>query len=406
MVLTAALIIPLLALWLWWPVSGLNGTSRLSRLIAVLITTLLGIAPALLLKAVQTGALPYALVSRLQVPGGWVLSTLLMLAVFVLLRDLLWLIASLTGRRSMAQILHIPALTMGAVVATAGLSAIGVFNALQPPKVHDQTLAVRNLPPALEGLRIAVLADIHASPVNDAQYVNTIVERTLAAAPDLIVLPGDMVDGDVATSRASVAPLAKLTARYGVWAAPGNHEYYSGYNAWMEEFHRLGLNLLENRSQLLQIKGSKLALSGIGDPVYGRTSPNNANPAMVMHRAVDRLAAEAPVVLDRVAGVLLIADGDRFPTEEIAHYGSAESRVGHVGVGHIVSAGQAGGAIPAALHGRVVSVCDAGDPVCDPRSVSLDAYERHTGYKVGHREARDAAEHVAALAAEFMADAG
>ena len=55
--------------------------------------------------------------------------------------------------------------------------------------------------------------------------------------------------------------------------------------------------------------------------------------AMVMHRAVDRLAAEAPDVLDRVAGVLLIADGDRFPTEEIAHYGSAESRVGHVGVG-------------------------------------------------------------------------
>lgn len=127
--------------------------------------------------------------------------------------------------------------------------------------------------------------------------------------------------------------------------------------------------------------------------------------AMVMHRAVDRLAAEAPDVLDRVAGVLLIADGDRFPTEEIAHYGSAESRVGHVGVGHIVSAGQAGGAIPAALHGRVVSVCDAGDPVCDPRSVSLDAYERHTGYKVGHREARDAAEHVAALAAEFVAAA-
>ena len=128
--------------------------------------------------------------------------------------------------------------------------------------------------------------------------------------------------------------------------------------------------------------------------------------AMVMHRAVDRVAAEAPELLDRLAGVLLIADGDRFPTDGVTNFGSAETRVGYVGVGHMFSAGEAAAAIPAALHGRVVSVCDAGDPVCDPRSVSLDAYERHTGYKVGHREARDAAEHVAALAAEFMADAG
>ena len=113
--------------------------------------------------------------------------------------------------------------------------------------------------------------------------------------------------------------------------------------------------------------------------------------AMVMHRAIDELAASAPTVLDRVAGVLLIADGDRFPTADIAHFGSAEPRVGYVGVGHMFSAGEAAAAIPAALHGRVASVCDAGDPVCDPRSVSLHAYERHTGYKIGHVAARDAA---------------
>ncbi|PIG09250.1 metallophosphoesterase [Comamonas sp. 26] len=142
----------------------------------------------------------------------------------------------------------------------------------------EQPLVVRHLPPALEGLRVAVLADIHASPVNDARYVKTIVDRTMSAAPDLIVLPGDLVDGDAASGRAHVAPLARLSARYGVWAAPGNHEYYSGYNSWMAEFRNLGLNLLENRMQVINIKGSKLALSGVGDPVYGRTSPNNANP--------------------------------------------------------------------------------------------------------------------------------
>ncbi|NIF81936.1 metallophosphoesterase [Comamonas sp. Tr-654] len=292
MVSLAALAIPLLAIWFWCP---LNRIAMRLRFALTLITGMLGIAPAILLYLLQTGAVPYISIAPWQVPGGWILSTLLMLVIFVLLRDLLWLIARLTGRNSMAQIMHIPALSIGALVVAAGLSAIGVFNALQPPRVHEQQIAVRNLPAALQGLRIAVLADIHASPVNDASYVQTIVQRTLATTPDLIVLPGDMVDGDVATSRSHVAPLAGLSARYGVWAAPGNHEYYSGYNAWRAEFRRLGLNLLENRTQLLSIKGSKLALSGIGDPVFGRTSPNNADPeeAEGIPPDVDAVAAQA-----------------------------------------------------------------------------------------------------------------
>lgn len=73
------------------------------------------------------------MIAHLQVPGGWILATLLVLAIFVLLRDLLWLIAQLTGRKAMAQIMHIPALSVGALVVATSLSAIGVFNAQQPP---------------------------------------------------------------------------------------------------------------------------------------------------------------------------------------------------------------------------------------------------------------------------------
>ena len=60
---------------------------------------------------------------------------------------------------------------------------------LQPPRVHEQQLVVRNLPCAMQRLRIGVQADIHPSPVNDARYGKTIVERTMAVAPDLIVPP-------------------------------------------------------------------------------------------------------------------------------------------------------------------------------------------------------------------------
>ncbi len=275
MVTTASIIIPLLAFWLWWP---LNRLSHLARWCAIAVTTALGLFPAVLLKMAQTGAMEYTQVARLQVPAGWVLAVLLILALLILLRDVLWAFARLLKRKVWSDRLHQPALTIVAMVLTGVLCAWGVNNGLQPPQVREQTLSFKNLPPELDGLRLAVLADIHASPVNDAAYVQTIVDRTLAATPDLIMLPGDMVDGDVASGRANVAPLTQLKAPYGVWAAPGNHEYYSGYDSWMGEFRRMGLNLLENRMQLLEIKGTKLALSGIGDPVYGRTSHNNTNP--------------------------------------------------------------------------------------------------------------------------------
>ena len=114
-------------------------------------------------KSAQSPSLPYPLIARLHVPGGWILAILLMLAIFVLMRDLLWPIAQLTGRKAMAQIMHIPALSVGALVVAASLDAIGVFNALQPPRVHEQQLVVRNLPCAMQGLRIGVQADIHPS---------------------------------------------------------------------------------------------------------------------------------------------------------------------------------------------------------------------------------------------------
>lgn len=58
----------------------------------------------------QVGAEPCTalpLIAHLQVPGGWILATLLVLAIFVLLRDLLWLIAQLTGRKGMTRIMRL-----------------------------------------------------------------------------------------------------------------------------------------------------------------------------------------------------------------------------------------------------------------------------------------------------------
>lgn len=320
----------LLAWWLWGPLQSMPHRWRLA---AMALTAAAGAFPVGWLKLAQSGALPYALIAYLQVPGGWMLAMLPMLAAFVALRDGLWLLLRLAGRP--ARRLHAGGPTLVAVALAAGLSAWGVRNGLRPPEVHERTLELARLPPALDGLRVAVLADIHASPVNDAAYVQTVVERTLAARPDLIVLPGDLVDGDVASGRAHVAPLARLAAPYGVWAAPGNHEYYSGYDAWMAELRRLGLNLLENRMQLLEIRGARLALSGIGDPAYGRTSPHNADPARPEGVPPDAAAVARAARAAAAQFHLLLAHQPKFARDNAA-LGVDLQLSGHTHGGHIL----------------------------------------------------------------------
>ena len=315
MVTTAALLIPLLALWLWWPCR----MSRLARIALVLLTTATGIFPALLLKAVQTGAMAYTDIAPLQVPGGWVLATLLMMAVLALLRDAVWLMGKLLARPCWSLSAHSALPTVAALAMSGALSGLGVYNALQPPQIKEVNIVMPQLPQALDGLRIAVLADIHASPVNNAVYVHTVVDRTLAEQPDLIVLPGDMVDGDIASGRQNISALAQLRAPHGVWVAPGNHEYYSGYDSWMAEFRRLGLNVLENRMQLIEIGSTKLALSGIGDPVYGRTSPYNSNPSVPEGIAHDVSAVARQATAARADFHVLLAHQPKFARENADH---------------------------------------------------------------------------------------
>ena len=324
MVASATLFIPLLALWLWWPCR----LSRITRIILVVLTALIGIFPALLLKAAQSGMLAYTTIAPLQVPGGWVLSTLLMMLVLALLRDGIWLAGKLLGKSGWSGMAHGPAPTFAALLLTSALSALGIYNGLQPPQVKEVTLTLPQLPDDLDGLRIAVLADIHASPVNNARYVQTVVDRTLAAKPDLIVLPGDMVDGDVSSGRQNIAPLAQLSAPHGVWVAPGNHEYYSGYDSWMGEFRRLGLNLLENRMQLLEIGTARLALSGVGDPVFGRISPYNRDPSVPEGIAPDVATVARQASAAKADFHVLLAHQPKFAREN-ADYGIDLQISGH-----------------------------------------------------------------------------
>jgi predicted MPP superfamily phosphohydrolase len=152
------------------------------------------------------------------------------------------------------------------VLAGSGVaSSIGLAQARITPRVNETEVPITGLHPDLDGLRIAQISDLHVGQTINREFVESVVEATLNAKPDLIALTGDFVDGFVPVLRDWAQPLAKLQAPLGVHYSPGNHEYYWGLEEWLEEFKRLGANVLVNQHTLIEKGAAKLMITGLAD---------------------------------------------------------------------------------------------------------------------------------------------
>ncbi|MBR2508270.1 MAG: metallophosphoesterase [Lentisphaeria bacterium] len=144
-------------------------------------------------------------------------------------------------------------------------SGYSLYEGLLTPPVKYVDMKFSNLPTEFDGFKIAVLADLHASAVNQSPFIERIIDLTLAEKPDLIVLPGDIIDGRVDKRMEDIEPLKKLSAPYGVYAALGNHEYYSGYEEWLAKFAELKLPMLINANVEIKKDGKSIYVGGIAD---------------------------------------------------------------------------------------------------------------------------------------------
>jgi len=159
-------------------------------------------------------------------------------------------------------------------------SAWGYANARRRPAVRRVTVPIPGLAPPLHGFRIVQISDLHVGPTIHRDFVEGVVEAVAALDADVVALTGDLVDGGVPQLAQHVAPLARLKARDGILAVTGNHEYYSGAHAWIDEWRRLGIRVLMNEHVVLSRGGASLVIAGVPDHGAHRFDPaHRADPA-------------------------------------------------------------------------------------------------------------------------------
>ena len=152
-------------------------------------------------------------------------------------------------------------------------------------------VALRRWPEHLDGLRVAVIADLHTgAPHVSLGKVSRVVQRVNAERPDLVALLGDYVDAQVAGATrvapaAVAAALGRLRAPLGVVAVLGNHDWAEGGREIASALSGAGIAVLDNDAVPA---GRGLWVAGVADA--GVREPD-------LEAALAAPPADAPVVL-------------------------------------------------------------------------------------------------------------
>jgi len=152
--------------------------------------------------------------------------------------------------------------TAVSVGALAGAAAYGVAYERHHLRRIQRDLAVRGLPPALDGLRIGMITDVHHSAVVAAEDVTHAVNQLNEANPDIVVLGGDYVSF---FDRGYIGPVAELLtplahAPHGSFAVLGNHDDEREMPAALTA---RGFTVLKDQRTAVTIKGERLDIAGI-----------------------------------------------------------------------------------------------------------------------------------------------
>lgn len=293
--------------WRLWPLPAIASAVGHRAMVAVLVAGFLSYPLGRILYAAGWHAAGRAL----EYAGAVWMGTLFLLFASLLFVD----VVTLGGfvLRPWVGALRTAAVALSVVAAAAGL-----ISARLGPRVVRLEVPMATLPQAADGLTIAHLSDVHLGTILGPSFLERLIGRTRALEPDLVVITGDLVDGDAGVVEEMVPQMRELRAPRGVFAVLGNHEFYAGRDRSRALLEGAGFSVLDNASEEL-VPG--LFLAGVPDARgSAQTGPAEAD----LEAALAGVGEDAAVVL-------------------LQHAPEAEARAAAAGVGLMLNGHTHGG---------------------------------------------------------------
>ncbi|MBI3787193.1 MAG: metallophosphoesterase [Ignavibacteriales bacterium] len=119
-----------------------------------------------------------------------------------------------------------------ALIVTGGVTLtiiLGYVNA-RNPRIKTLNIDIPKNSHPTKSLNVVVASDIHLGTIVCKARLEHIVEKINALNPDLVLLPGDVVDEDLGPviKQNLGETLRKIRSKFGVISITGNHEYIGG----------------------------------------------------------------------------------------------------------------------------------------------------------------------------------
>jgi predicted MPP superfamily phosphohydrolase len=129
-------------------------------------------------------------------------------------------------------------------------------------RIRQMGVALPGLPPELDGLRIALVADLHVGTFTHGQTVKRIVEETSRLDADLVLLPGDLINNALADLSDALDAVCNMQSRHGAYLCVGNHDLIEDGAEFVRRT-RARVPLLVNESRTVPIRGQHVQLLGL-----------------------------------------------------------------------------------------------------------------------------------------------
>jgi predicted MPP superfamily phosphohydrolase len=170
-------------------------------------------------------------------------------------------------------------------------------------RIRRLDIPLANLPPALDGMTIAHVSDVHVGRFTHKGVLRAIAEATNQLRADLVLMTGDLIDFSLSDLPDAIEMVRKLDPRHGLFTIEGNHDLFEGRELFDQRVRSAGIPLLLNDTATVKVRGFDVQLLGIrwGGAGNGPSRQRGAN-------VENHLAATLPLMRgDRDAFSILLA---------------------------------------------------------------------------------------------------